>query len=436
MQYEVQRVNNIKRVLRVKVSPEELTTIENGIINDLKKQVALPGFRKGRAPVGMIRKSYQDLIQKELIEKAISKYYTEALDKADLSPIGQGQISNLNFTDAKTEMEFDIEIEVQPEIELRKYKGLHVEQEAATVTEAMLNDTLHHFQEHYATVKSVEKAQKGHIINVTLQELGEGGLPIVGRKFEDITIELGAGNFDPELEEQLLGIQEDEERIIRKQIEEPSDLESPGAPKIVSYKATVNSIEERILPPLDDEFVKNLEDENMETLEQFKEDLRKKLQVRVNERSETQLRNRLIDELLKENPFDVPEAMVNNYLDYIVRDMRRQYPKEKIDEQQIRQQYRVDAIHAIRWHLLMEKIIAVENIRVEDAEIFQKIDAMPYSDEQKSQLQADPSILNSIRRQLLEDKVIDFLKTHAEIQLVQPEAVAEKSAAPEKAETE
>lgn len=436
MQYEVQRVNDIKRVLRVKVSPEELTTIENDIINDLKKHVALPGFRKGRAPVGMLRKSYKDVIQKEVIEKAISKYYTEALDKADLSPIGQGQISNLAFTDAKTEMEFDIEIEVQPEIELKKYKGLHAEQEAPVVTDAMLNDTLHHFQEHYATVQSVDKAEKGHIINVTLQELGEGGLPIVGRKFEDITIELGAGNFDPELEEQLIGIREDQERIIRKQIEGQPDQETPSALKIISYKVTVNSIEKRTLPPLDDEFVKNLEDENIETLEQFKEDLRKKLQQRVEERSETQLRNRLIDELLKENPFDVPEAMVNNYLDYIVRDMRRQYPKEKIDEEEIRHQYRVDAIHAIRWHLLMEKIIEVENIRMGDEEVFQKIDAMPYTEEQKEQLKADQSIINSLRRQLLEDKVIDFLKTHAEIQFVQPEAVAEKTAAPAKAETE
>ncbi len=429
MQFEVTEVDSIKRLVKVAVTPEDLSEIEATVVQKIKKSASLPGFRKGHVPVGLIKKSYADVIQKEVLESAISNYYIKVLDESKLNPISQGQISNIKFENVTTGLDFQIELEVEPTITLKKYKGLKVEREIPVVTEEMIDESLESIRQNFATVKAVDQAEEGHLVNLTIQELGEGDVPIVGRKYDNIVVKLGSGEFEPELEKQLVGIKEKEDRILRKTVVMP-DAPADQPPKTESYKATAVSVEEQELPELDDEFVKNLGDEKLDTMEQLRDDIRKRMLEQLEARSKQQVYSRLIDEVLKENPFDVPESMVNNYLRHIAQDMQRQRPKEKIDEENIRKQYRVDAIHEIRWHLLKQALAKAENINVSDEEVFQKIALLPYSEEEKATIRNSETFTAQIRQDILDEKMKKFLELNAEVTDTKTEVPADVGKSP------
>ena len=138
-----------------------------------------------------------------------------------------------------------------------------------------------------------------------------------------------------------------------------------------------------------------------------------------------QFNTRLIDELLKENPFEVPDSMVQNYLSHVIHDMKHQYPNEKFDESLVREKYRADAIHNIRWILLKEAIQKSENIDLPEAEILERIDASRNNEEEKKKMKKDRNFKERLKENLLEEKLLKFLATHADITEVFPQNAKE-----------
>ncbi|MCB0313587.1 MAG: hypothetical protein KDH84_10045, partial [Calditrichaeota bacterium] len=216
----------------------------------------------------------------------------------------------------------------------------------------------------------------------------------------------------------MIGLELDQDAVVQKITPPPPDRQD-AQPEVERYEITVTSLEERELPPLDDELAKNLQDEKIETLEQLRTVLRENIQSALDRRSESLLNNNLIDELLKENPFDVPEAMVENYLQYVLEDLRQQYKDQKIDENIVRQRYRVDAIHAIRWHLLRRALVKAENLTVSHEDAYEEIDRSSYSDEEKDTFKKNHDLVHRVMDDLQEKKILDFLKDHAEISEVE-----------------
>jgi trigger factor len=249
----------------------------------------------------------------------------------------------------------------------------------------------------------------------SFQQLGEGDAPIIGRKYDDIKVKLGAGEFDPEMEKQLIGIKVGEERILTNTIETPD-----GQKRTERYSAKATAIEELELPELNDDLAKNLGEENINTLDELCEYLKEQMTKRMQDHAEQHMTQHLIDELLKENPFDVPDSMVENYLDYVVNDIRSRNPKAKIDEATVRQQYRVEAIHAIRWHLLKDKIREVENITASDEEAIERIKKAGFGEEETKKFIENKDLIKRVKDDIVEEKVLNFLKEHAKITEVEP----------------
>jgi trigger factor len=422
MRFEVEKVDSIKRKIVVNVESTELSDIEKEVLRKYQKTASIPGFRKGNAPAGLLKRSYGDSIKADVLESAISKYYQNLLSQLDFKPISQGEITHIEFENIESGLEFHVEVEAEPEIELRKYKGLKVEKEIPIVTDEMVDEALADIQERFATSRTAEKSREGHFITFDAQQLGEGDVPMIGRKFEDIALKIGSGEFDPELEKQLVGLEANQEKVIRKTTPPPPDAQG-DMPDIESYKITVKSIEERELPPLDDDLAKNLQDANLETLDQLKEILRKNIQMNLERRSLQQFNSRLIDELLKENPFEVPPSMIEHYLENVMKDLEARYPDEKLDEALIRERYRADAIHNIRWFLLKEKLEKTENIDVSQEEILQKIDESGSSDEEKKNMKKDARFKSMLNDNLKEEKILKLLEDNAEVTEVFPQPV-------------
>lgn len=420
MQCELKTLEKNLRQIDIDIETAELVEIEKKVIRDIQKTAVVPGFRKGKVPAGLIKKRYADVIQSEVLEKAVSEFYTRALEEVDIKPVAQGSITNIEYNGVESGLKFTIEVEVEPEIELKKYKKLKLEKEVAEVTDQMVSDALEDMRRHFATTKEVDEAVDGSLLSVELQEMDENNTPIVGRKYEDVAIEIGSGKFDEEMEKQLIGAKRDEERVLKGTSPSP-DPEKPGEP--VSYMATIKTIEEQEIPPLDDDLAKSLQDDEIETLDQLKERVRTNLQANLDRRGKQQFTSRLIDELLKENPFDAPEAMVDNYLNHVLNDLKQRSKQEDIDEESVRKKYRPDAIHSIRWHLLKQKLIEVENLEVNEDDIKEKINSFGMGGDEAGKIFQDMNFLNRIREDIIEEKLLNLLEEHADVTEVQPQPV-------------
>ncbi len=437
MEHRVEKVegSEVKRKIVISVTPEEMKEIENRVIKRYQKQVQIPGFRKGRAPAGLVKKEYGESIQMDVLEEAISRFYGQALDAVDIEPVSQGKVTNINFESVDQGMTFEIEVEVEPEIELKKYKGLKVEREKVVVTDAMVDDVINNILKQHATVKEVDTVAEGTVVKADIQQLGEGNVPIVGRKYENVEIEVGKGEFDPEIEKQLIGLKAGESKIVTREVA-PTEGEGQSEPVVERYEFTIKEVFEKEIPELTDEFVENLGQEEYKTVADLRAAIEKMLREDLERRTREVFANRLIDEALKENPFDVPEGMVEHYLHHVVEDFKRQMGNQKIDEEAIRQNYRPMAIRNIRWYLLSRKIAEVEGLEVTQEEIEKAIDEDPrIPAEHKEQLKKDDHYVGHLVDNLLGEKILNFLAEHAEVTEVLPEGVAESEGTEKKAKS-
>ena len=419
MQTVVENINSCAKKLKVDISSQELIPLEQQVLRKYQRRSEIPGFRTGKAPLNIVKKRRSDLIQQDLIEEALRVFYRKALDETKIVPVSEGKITNLTFTDIQSGLQLEIEVEVEPEIELKKYKGLKVEKDVVEVTDQMVNEALEQLREQYATVKEIDQAEKGHYVHFNAQELDSGDLPLVGKKYENLHVNLGKGEFDPDIELQLEGIRKGEKRIVRKEI--PADPASKKSqPQVTSLEIQVTKIEEKEIPELNDDFVNNLDDENIKNLSQLKERMRKNIELDIANRSEQIFQQRLIDELLKENPFEVPPTMVENYLQEMIKDIKKQSKEQSIDEESLRKEYRVSAIHNLRWHFSKKKLIQSENIAVSDEEVLTMIESSGLDEKVKKQAKNDQHYLGHLKEDLLERKIIEFLKSNAEITEIFP----------------
>ncbi|MFZ0392192.1 MAG: hypothetical protein WAN36_17145, partial [Calditrichia bacterium] len=260
---------------------------------------------------------------------------------------------------------------------------------------------------------------------VDIQDMDESGVPVIGQKYENITIKLGSGEFDPELEKQLIGVKKNEKRVVRQK-HESAHGSGEHHPHEHVMEVQVKKIEEKTFPELNDEFVKNLNDDQITNLDQLKDRLRENMQQDLQHRSHQVFTRRLIDELQKHNLFEVPPSMVDNYLSEMLEDVRRKSPNREINEDTFRKQYRPEAIHNVRWFFLKKQIAEKENITVSDEEISNIIDSMGLDEKSKEVMKNNSTYFNHFKEDALDRKVLKFLEDNAEVVEVFPMQESEK----------
>lgn len=412
MQFETREINSYTRALDVTLEADDLREVEKEIVRRVRRDAEIPGFRKGRAPLPIIKKRYADVIQGEMLDGAISHYYRKVLDESGLEPVAQGNITDIKYESVEDGMAFTVELQVEPEIELKKTKGLKVDREKADVTDDMVTAALEDIQRHFATVKQAEKVEKGHKVVFSMQELDESDLPIVGNKFDDMSVEVGSGEFDELFEEQMIGMTLEDEKVLRKKNEENDQMEN--------YRVKLQKIEEWELPALDDDLVKNLGEEDMETLDQLKERLKTNIADNLKSRSQRQFVDRLIDEALKENPFDAPEAMIENYMEHQIKELRERYKDMQVSDDDLKKQVRPEAVNAVRWYLLKRRIVESEKIDVTMEKVHERIEGLTEDESQRKMFLENKQLVDRLRDEMLDGEVVKFLEENADITEVEP----------------
>jgi trigger factor len=319
-------------------------------------------------------------------------------------------------------------IEVKPEIQLEGYTGLKIEGKREEVKDEEVEQRLKALQNLHSnlrTISEVRTIQSGDYV-ILNYEASLNGKPLEGGKAIDFTVEVGSGQFIPAFEEKLLGLKPEEEKEI--EVTFPQDYGyQKWAGKTISFHVKIKEIKEKILPPLDDEFARDLGDySSFEELKaKLKEDIEKEKKLTL----ERQLRDLVVDRLLETNAFEVPESLVEEQAKALVSDMKLKLAAQGVDlknlgvtEEKLHEDYRAMAQKQVRTFLILEKIAGQEGIAVTDQEAEDRLKEMSERMHQKfdvvKQYYEKNGLLPEVKAGILRDKALSFLLEKADIHYV------------------
>ena len=422
METTVKEIGSCKKHIEIEVSPEEIRPFIEEAYRSYQKKIHIDGFRKGKVPIPIIKERFGKAIQAEIVDNLIQTFFKKAIYKEKLAIVSPGKIDKISFEEGSP-LKFTAEVEVEPEVQVTSYKGLKVNREVPEITEEDVKTTLKALQEQRAERKPVDgKAEIGHIIEGDIQALDSSGVPIIGSKWDDRSFELGAPPLGELVKDQLVGVAVGEERrfkIVQPRINADGKKENQED----YYSIKVKAVKEKLLPELNDEFAQQVGD--FKTLSDLEKHIRTMLETRVKENAERQLRNRLADEVIKRNDFEIPSSMVESSLDNLWKDYQKQPERDRgedITEKQFRERERPSVIWGIKWYFIWHKIAEMENITVGEEEVEEEIRKMietSHDNGEKIRIwYRDAKRRERLKENLLEDKVIKFLLDNADIQEV------------------
>lgn len=424
MDIKVEQLGPIKKKIDV-VIPSEKVAEEVGLIyQKLKKTVKIRGFRPGKVPRDILKRYYSEQVEGEVISKLIQTTYPEALKKVQIVPVSQPVVENGVLEEGK-EFFYSASFEVKPEIKLKGHLNLKVEREKLVVTQEDIENRLAMLRESHASLKEVEEDRSIRMGDYILVDIRGNfqGKPFKGGEIKDHLLEVGPDTYLPGLSRKLIGLSKNSsEEIVLKIPEDYYRKDLAG--KEINLKVAIKGLKEKILPGLDDNFARDLGDY------QGLEDLKKKLETSVEEeekqRIESLVKNRIVDQLIENNPFEVPSSMVERQIEFMIADAQRvllsqgsSLEKLGIPADTMKESYRGEAERHVKCSLLVEVIAKSEGITVGDEEVEEKLKDVARSNNQDVEKVKDfyrrQGLWEGLKIKLLEDKTLAFLLGRATI---------------------
>ncbi len=417
MEFKINKIDAVKQEVEFELSYSDLAPHFDKAIAKFAKKAEIPGFRKGKAPVSMIKRKYGDTIEQGSLEDVANDVYKQFLDENHVHPLGEAQLVDIDY-DAKQLFKFKIKYEIKPDFEISEYKGIEVNRTLQNIDDKMTDDEIKYMQSKHVTYQSAEKAEGDeYTITMDVQKLDETGVDLIGQIDKDVRFYLNDPQVNKELKEQLAEITVGEERILNLPAQEEGKFEK--------YRVTCKKIDKVIFPELNEEFFNHIyKDNGIKSLQEFKAKVKQELESIYKNLSDQEVRNNIVNELIKLNDVPVPDLLVENILNSYIEDVKNQNPKRKLpkefDEAEYRRSKRVDAILQVKWYLIRDKIIDAEKIEVNDADLEPVIEA----DAKKFNLPADKirtiyANNQDINYRVLDDKLMKFLIENAKIKDVE-----------------
>lgn len=407
---EIKNISNCRKELNIVMAKADLEPIREKEFLKVRKDVTFPGFRKGKAPLNIVKKNYAQHVEAYTMESAVQEALEQAVKDNDIKVVGMPEAKKVDYTD-DGDLAMTIEVETFPEIKLKKYKGFEFIKDKYIIEDSFVEENIKRILKQHATKTEVDgNVSEGQNVVIDMQELDESGAPLVGKKYNDISIAIGDGRFDPELEKQIIGLEKNTPTKITK--EYPKDYaQKEMAGKKEYFEITVKKIELEELPELDDVFVQKV-NPVIKTVDEFREYITKGIQSDYEKESENRFSQELSQKIIEENPFEIPAAMVENYLDNMVKDMKKRDPKT--DEKSLREYYRNDAISTMKWHYIKDQVAIAEKIETYDKDVEEFLEKIE-NEEVRKLYRENPAILDETKHSLKDRKVYDFLVEKSKI---------------------
>lgn len=427
MKANVEEISSIKKKVSIEISEDQVNKEVESFYKDLGKKAKIKGFRPGKVPRDILERYFKDYVKAEVIQKLIEETYPQALSETDLHPVSPPVIDPGGFEDGKP-FQYSAMIEVKPDIQLEEYTGLKIEGKKEEVKDEEVEGRLKALQNLHANLKTISEArpiQTGDYVIVDY-EARLGGKPLEGGKAIDFTVEVGSGQFIPAFEEKLIGLKPEEEKEIEVSFPEDYGYQK-WAGKTISFHVKIKEIKEKILPPLDDEFAKDLGDYS--SFEELKVKLKGEIEKEKELALERQLKDQVVDQLLEINPFDVPESLVGEQAKAMVSDTKLRLAaqgvalkKLGVSEEKLQEDYKAMAQKQVRTFLILEKIAGAEGIAVTDEEADDRLREMSERMHQKfdvvKRYYEKNGLLPEVKAGIIRDKTLNFLLEKANISYV------------------
>jgi trigger factor len=399
------------RRLSITVPAARIAAERKEAVSRLARQARLPGFRKGKVPSHVMEKRFGQAIEQETIEKVIGAAYREALDKENLQPITQGSIHNVEY-ESGTDLRFDVEFDVRPEIELETLGGFSVMREAATIDDAQVDQVLQRLREEQATwsEKSTGTPTAGDMATVEITPLDDAttAAPQQPRQYE---IVIGEGQALPPIEDAIRTLTPGAEA------EFTVDLpESEGAgTKSHKLRMRLIQLKEAQYPAIDDEFAKGIG--AFQSLADLRGRVREDLEKESDRDAERRVRMNLLNQIIAANPFEVPQSMINQYVEAMIPSREGADP-ERVNE--ARNQAAPEAAEQLQRMMVIDRIAEMEGLEATGDEVEARVADLASRmnrspNELRTQLRKS-NRLAEIEREITEDKVFDYLKSLSTIQ--------------------
>jgi trigger factor len=373
MKVEVEQVATCVRRLTVEVPAERVSRELEELYRNLQRRVRIPGFRPGKAPRRILEQHYRHSVEQDVLQKLVPEALSEALIKESLLAVGDPQIDQMTLTKDQP-LRFVATTQIIPPFELAAYQDWQFDRRIPAVQEADVDAALERVRQRHAALQTVSErsVQAGDFVIVDYKGfLNEH--PLQGGEGTNITVEVGAGAFLPEIEQGLIGMERGAEKVIPIRFpEEYRDRVIAG--KEVQFRVSVNEIKEKILPTLDDEFARA--NEEVESIAALRQRLRHELEEMARRSADEVLRREILARLVMANPIDVPEVLLNEqmvrtYLHQKRQELGRELTEEELqfDVDSLRETLAEPALEAVRGQLILRRIGEEAGIRVTPAEV-------------------------------------------------------------------
>jgi trigger factor len=410
---EIKEISAVEREMEFELAWEDVEKDYTKFAKKFAKDITLPGFRKGMAPVSLLEKKFGGQIEYDFVNELFGEYYGKALDEKELNPVSQAELLDLDFKKG-TALKLKVKFEIMPEWEMPKYQeGFPIEKLKYVIEEEDIAESLERLRENAAEVKVLDEAAKsGHHLVADVEELGHDGEVVNVSKDSKIT--LGKDPFDGDTEKELIGAKAGDVKTIKLHTGGEHDHEH-------EFKLTITAVEEHTLPELNDEFAQTV-DPDAENFEALKAKIKEELENHWNKQASSKMEEDIADWFISElEDITLPKTVIEEQAKAIYDDMKKRYPSDnEMDEKAIAENYSETAAKSLKWQMVKSKIVTENDIKVEDTDIEAKIDEMvkdvneELRDTYKKYYES-PQIKDQLHDDVINTKTLDYIKSFAKI---------------------
>ena len=417
MNLSVRSTDTWQHTLDIEVPVDEVDRRLDEVARQIQHRASLPGFRKGRVPLELVRHHFAEVVEQEFLESFVPRITAEAVDQARLTPVVSPIVRNLRFGPGQP-LRFEAVVEVRPEVEAKDYKGIRVKRRHNPVDDAAVDRVLERLREDSAVFLDLSRpAVRGDVVLLDSTRVDANGRRLPGTRVKNRRIELGAPGVLPDLENGLLGAEAGQERTIEVQYPAGYPAEELAG-KSARYLVAVRKIQEKKLREADDNLAKEVF--GLQSLEELRARLRLNLEGEERVRVQREVDGAVSTELVRRNPFDLPGGLVQQTLERVIAEATEARAVPEDLRKQLEERYRPGVEHSLQREVLLDAVARQEKLQVGDEEVAEAIQRMAQADpRQAARVRAryqSAERREALRDSLLERKALDWLIDAAEIE--------------------
>ena len=425
MKTELTKLEGNAVELKVEFDSEEWKASQNKVLKRVAQNINVPGFRKGKAPVAMIKQRINmSMLLEDAMEQLLNDRYTQLLKDNGVEPVAQPEVTPDEITEKV--LKVTLKIQEKPDVTLGQYKDIEVKKDEVNVTDEDIDNEIKSIQERNAewVVKEEGEVEEGDTAVIDYEGFMDG-VAFEGGKDENHHLVIGSGQFIPGFEDQVKGMKANEEKDIV--VTFPEDYQASDlAGKEATFKVVVHEIQYRTLPEIDDELAKDAGIDGVETLEDLKTNIQTRLQNQRETEAEDKYTNELYEKVIENTPIDVPAVMIDNEVNAMLEEVKRNITSQGLDfdtftkltgqdENAIREELRPQADSRVRFNLILEAIAKQEELTVSDEELEEEFKQIAQSygrevDEMKKMLSG---VTDSISHDIMMRKAVKVIRDNA-----------------------